>query len=196
MDDRELGDDPLEQLHSWIERGRAAVPHQDSITLATATADGKPSVRVVLLRGIDERGLTFFTNRASRKAEELRLNPRAAAVIHWWELGRQARVEGDVEETSDEESRAYWITRPRGSQLAAWASRQSQPLSGREELNARVGEMASRFEGADVPLPPFWGGYRIVPTRIELWTHRDDRLHDRIHYVREPDGWRAERLFP
>jgi len=166
------------------------------MTLATATTDGAPSVRVVLLRGIDERGLTFFTNRTSRKAEELRLNPRAAAVIHWWELGRQARVEGGVEQTSDEESHAYWRTRPRGSQLAAWASRQSQPLSRREELDARVREMATRFDGAEVPLPPFWGGYRIVPARIELWTHRDDRLHDRVHYVREPNGWRAERLFP
>jgi pyridoxamine 5'-phosphate oxidase len=197
MDDHGLGDDPLERLRSWVERGRKAVPHQDSMTLATATTDGKPSVRVVLLRGIDERGLTFFTNRRSRKGEELRLNPRAAAVIHWWELGRQARVEGDVEETSEEESNAYWRTRPRGSQLAAWASRQSQHLSGREELDARVGEMEARFGGADDPLPPFWGGYRILPESIELWTHRDDRLHDRVHYVREdPGAWRAERLFP
>jgi len=195
MDDHEL-DDPLEKLRSWVERGREVVPHQDAMTLATATTDGAPSVRVVLLRGIDERGLTFFTNRTSRKAEELRLNPRAAAVIHWPELGRQARVEGGVEKTSDEESHAYWRTRPRGSQLAAWASRQSQPLSRREELDARVREMATRFDGAEVPLPPFWGGYRIVPARIELWTHRDDRLHDRVHYVREPGGWRAERLFP
>jgi pyridoxamine 5'-phosphate oxidase len=196
MDDTALGGDPLEQLRSWVERGRKAVPHQDAMTLATATTDGKPSVRVVLLRGIDGRGLTFFTNRTSRKAEELRLNPRAAAVIHWWELSRQVRVEGEVEETSNEESLAYWLTRPRGSQLAAWASRQSQPLSGREELDARVGEMAARFEGAAVPLPPFWGGYRIVPASIELWTHRDDRLHDRVHFIRGPDGWRAERLFP
>jgi pyridoxamine 5'-phosphate oxidase len=196
MDDHEPGDDPLERLRSWIEQGRAAVPHQDSMTLATATPDGRPSARVVLLRGVDERGLTFFTNRMSRKGEELRLNPRAAAVIHWWELGRQARVEGSVQETTEAESRAYWVTRPRGSQLAAWASRQSRRLSDRDELDARVGEMDARFEGAEVPLPPFWGGYRVVPASIELWLHRDDRLHDRVRYLREPDGWRAERLFP
>lgn len=166
------------------------------MTLATATLDGRPSARVVLLRGIDERGVTFFTNRTSRKGEELRRNPRAAAVVHWWELGRQVRIEGSVEETSDEESRSYWQTRPRGSQLAAWASRQSHPLSNRDELDERVAEMEERFAGEDVPLPPFWGGYRIIPTGIEFWTHRDDRLHDRVRYVLEPQGWRIERLAP
>lgn len=189
-------DDPLQRLAAWLAEGRAAVPYQGSMTLATATLDGRPSARVVLLRGIDERGITFFTNRASRKAEELRHNPRAAAVVHWWELGRQVRIEGSVEETSDEESRAYWRTRPRGSQLAAWASRQSQPLSGREELDARVAEVERRFAGAEVPLPPFWGGYRILPTSIEFWTHRDDRLHDRVRFARDDAGWRAERLAP
>jgi pyridoxamine 5'-phosphate oxidase len=189
-------DDPVQLLTMWLEEGRAAVPYQDSMTLATATPDGQPSARVVLLRGVDERGITFFTNRTSRKGDELRLNPRAAAVVHWWELGRQVRIEGSVEETSDEESRAYWETRPRGSQVAAWASRQSRPLSSREELDARVAEMEVRFAGEDVPLPPFWGGYRILPTRIEFWTHRNDRLHDRVRYVHEPDGWRAERLAP
>lgn len=166
------------------------------MTLATATPDGQPSARVVLLRGIDVRGITFFTNRTSRKGDELRRNPRAAAVIHWWELGRQVRIEGPVEVTSDEESRAYWQNRPRGSQLAAWASRQSQPLRGRHELDTQVAEIARRFAGANVPLPPFWGGYRILPTSIEFWTHRDDRLHDRVRYVREPAGWRVERLAP
>ena len=166
------------------------------MTLATSTLDGRPSARIVLLRGIDERGITFFTNRTSRKGEELRRNPRAAAVVHWWELGRQVRIEGSVEETSDEESRSYWQTRPRGSQLAAWASRQSQQLSDRDELDERVAEMGERFAGEDVPLPPFWGGYRIIPTVIEFWTHRDDRLHDRLRYVLEPDGWRVERLAP
>jgi pyridoxamine 5'-phosphate oxidase len=188
--------DPLQLLAAWLVEGRAAVPHQDSMTLATATPDGRPSARILLLRGLDERGLTFFTNRTSRKGDELRRNPRAAAVIHWWELGRQVRVEGSVEETSDEESRAYWETRPRGSQLAAWASRQSRPLRGREELDARVTEAERRFADDDVPPPPFWGGYRIVPDSIEFWTHRDDRLHDRIRYVREREGWRTERLAP
>src|SRR5262245_3416539 len=189
-------DEPLRLLSTWLDEGRAAVPYQDSMTLATATRDGRPSARVVLLRGIDEHGITFFTNRTSRKGEEVRHNPHAAAVVHWWELGRQVRIEGSVEETSDDESRAYWETRPRGSQLAAWASHQSQPLSGRNELDQRVAEMTERFAGADVPLPPFWGGYRITPTAIEFWTHRDDRLHDRIRYVRGPDGWREERLAP
>src|SRR5262245_26517765 len=140
-------DDPLQLLSTWLDEGRAAVPSQGSMTLATATRDGRPSARVVLLRGIDERGITFFTNRTSRKGEELSRNPHAAAVLHWWELGRQVRIEGSVEETSDDESRAYWETRPRGSQLAAWASRQSQPLRGRDELDQRVAEVTERFEG-------------------------------------------------
>jgi pyridoxamine 5'-phosphate oxidase len=189
-------DDPVHLLRTWLEEGRAAVPHQDFMTLATATMDGRPSARVVLLRGIDERGITFFTNRTSRKGDELRRNPRAAAVVNWWELGRQVRIEGSVEETSDAESRAYWQTRPRGSQLAAWASCQSRPLSGRQELDERVAKIEERFADEDVPLPPFWGGYRILPTSIEFWTHREDRLHDRLRYVRESDGWREERLAP
>jgi pyridoxamine 5'-phosphate oxidase len=189
-------DDPLQLLATWVDEGRTAVPHQDSMTLATATPDGRPSARIVLLRGIDRRGITFFTNRTSRKGDELRRNPRAAAVIHWWELGRQARIEGSVEETSDDESRAYWQTRPRGSQLAAWASRQSRPLTGRDALDARVAELEERFAGEEVPLPPFWGGYRIIPASIEFWTHRDDRLHDRVRFVRESDGWREELLAP
>ena len=189
-------DDPVQLLATWLDEGRAAVPHQDSMTLATATPDGRPSARIVLLRGIDERGITFFTNRTSRKGDELRRNPRAAAVVHWWELGRQVRIEGSVEETSDDDSHAYWQTRPRGSQLAAWASRQSRPLRSRDELDERVAEMEERFAGGDVPLPPFWGGYTILPTSIEFWTHRDDRLHDRMRYVLEPQGWRVERLAP
>lgn len=196
MKDRELADDPLHLLGRWLDEARAAVPQQDGMTLATATPDGRPSARIVLLRGLDERGLTFFTNRASRKGDELRTNPRAAAVIHWWELGRQVRIEGAVEKTSDEESRAYWVTRPRGSQLAGWASPQSRPLNGRQELDARVAEVEQRFAGADVPLPPFWGGYRLVPDSIEFWSHRDDRLHDRIRYRRERASWRVERLAP
>ena len=166
------------------------------MTLATATPDGRPSARVVLLRGLDEHGLTFFTNRTSRKGEELRANPRAAVVIHWWELGRQARVEGVVEEVSPHESSAYWATRPRGSRIAAWASPQSQPLTGRDDLDRLVAEVEARFGDGDVPLPPFWGGYRLVPESIELWIHRDNRLHDRHLYVREDAGWRRLRLAP
>ena len=166
------------------------------MTLATATPDGHPSARVVLLRGLDEHGLTFFTNRTSRKGEDLRRNPRAAVAIHWWELGRQVRVEGVVVELSAEESAVYWETRARGSQLAAWASPQSQPLESRSELDALVAAVEERFAGLEVPLPPFWGGYRVVPGTVELWVHRDDRLHDRVCYTRTGRDWRRERLAP
>lgn len=188
--------DPFEHLRAWLEEARAVAGEPHLMTLATATAEGKPSARVVLLRGLDERGLTFFTNRTSRKGDDLRANPRAAVAMHWWELGRQVRVEGAVEEISPDESAAYWATRPRGSQIAAWASPQSRPLTDRAALDARVTETEERFDGQDVPLPPFWGGYRLIPESIELWTHRDDRLHDRVCYTREDGGWRSERLAP
>ena len=188
--------DPNELLRIWLSDARAAASQHDTMTLATASADGAPSARIVLLRGLDDRGLTFFTNRTSRKAEELEANPRAAAVLHWPELDRQVRIEGSVERTSDEESEDYWSTRPRGSQLAAWASRQSTRLQDRAVLEAQVADARARFDGEDVPLPPFWGGYRIVPETIEFWTHRDDRLHERIRFVRQPAGWRWELLAP
>jgi pyridoxamine 5'-phosphate oxidase len=191
-----LDDDPIAALQAWLDEAAAAVPTPHVMTLATATPDGRPSARVVLLRGLDERGLTFFTNRASRKGDELRSNPRAAVAIHWWELGRQVRVEGVVEEISGEESAAYWSTRPRASQIAAWASPQSTPLADRAELDARVSDATERFAGRDVPLPHFWGGYRLVPESIEMWTHRDDRLHDRVQYLREQGSWRRELLAP
>ena len=196
MTDHDLVDDPLAQLRTWLEDARGVTDQPLAMTLATATPDGRPSARVVLLRGLDDHGLTFFTNRASRKGDELRLNPRAAVALHWWELGRQVRVEGAVEEVTMEESTAYWETRPRGSQIAAWASAQSQPLTDRAELEARVADVEERFAGGAVPLPPFWGGYRIVPESIELWIHRENRLHDRFRYAREGAGWRGERLAP
>jgi pyridoxamine 5'-phosphate oxidase len=196
MDERDLADDPFEQLRSWLDDAREAVRQPDAMTLATATPEGRPSARVVLLRGLDDRGITFFTNRSSRKGEELEANPYAAAVVHWWDLGRQVRIEGSVEWTTDAESLEYWTTRPRGSQVAAWSSPQSRPLSGRDELEAQVDEMEERFAGDEIPLPPFWGGYRLLPASIEFWTHRDDRLHDRVRYVRDGDGWRRERLAP
>ena len=196
MDENELAPDPIAQLESWLADARATTTEPGTMALATAGPDGSPSVRMVLLRGLDARGLTFYTNAFSRKGRELASNPRAAAVLHWWELGRQARVEGPVAEVSAAESLAYWATRPRASQIAAWASRQSEPLSSRAELDARVGEIEARFAEGDVPLPPFWGGYRIVPESVELWQHRDSRLHDRVRYQRADDGWRRERLAP
>lgn len=196
MDEHELDADPLIQLQAWLDEAGRAVPLPEAMTLATVGQDGRPSARVVLLRGIDERGLTFFTNRASRKGDELRVSPHAALVLHWWELGRQVRVEGGVEETSVEDSEAYWVWRPRASRIAAWASPQSTVLTDRADLEARVAEAEARFEGAEVPLPPFWGGYRVVPDVIEFWRHDDDRLHDRIRYVRGGNGWRRERLAP
>ena len=196
MDENDLAEEPIAQLGAWLAEAREAVAQPDVMALATADADGRPSARMVLLRGVDRRGVSFFTNRDSRKGRELRENPRAAAVVHWWELGRQVRLEGPVEELSEVESTAYWATRPRGSQIAAWASHQSEPLSGRGELVARVAEAEARFAGGDVPLPPFWGGYRIVPERVELWQHRDSRLHDRVRYERTAGGWRRERLAP
>jgi pyridoxamine 5'-phosphate oxidase len=189
-------EDPIAVAQAWLDEARRLVSEPQAMTLATATPDGKPSVRIVLLRGLDDRGLVFFTNRTSRKGQELRRNPRAAVALHWWELGRQLRVEGTVEEVSREESVAYWETRPRGSQVAAWASHQSQELTDRSELDARVVETRERFADGDVPLPPFWGGYRIVPEAIELWTHRDDRLHERVRYERDGEGWRRALLGP
>ena len=196
MDETELAADPIEQLRLWLEEAQAAARLPEAMTLATADADGRPSARVVLARGIDDRGITFFTNRTSRKAEQLGQNPAGAAVFHWWELGRQVRIEGIVEATTEEESREYWETRPRGSRLAAWASPQSAPLTGRDELDVRVAEVAERLAGSDVPLPPFWGGYRLRPQRMEFWMHRDDRLHDRVEYVRDGKTWTRRRLAP
>ena len=189
-------EDPIAVAQAWLDEAQNVVGEPQTMTLATATPDGKPSARVVLLRGLDDRGLVFFTNRESRKGQELRRNPRAAVVLHWWELGRQLRVEGVVEEVSEEESAAYWKTRPRGSQVAAWASRQSLELADRSELDARVAEARERFADGDVPLPPFWGGYRVVPETIELWTHRDDRLHERVRYERDGAGWTRALLAP
>ncbi len=196
MDEHDLDDDPLAQLGAWLDDARSTDSRPHAMTLATADTDGRPSARVVLLQSIDARGVVFFTNRTSRKGRELARNPYASAVLHWWELGRQVRIEGAAEETADEESTAYWITRPRGSRIAAWASAQSRPLTGRAELDAAVAEAEARFAGGDVPLPPFWGGYRLVPDRMEFWTHRDDRLHDRVQYLREGGPWRRERLAP
>ena len=195
MDERELDPDPLVQLGRWVAEARAELPGADAMTLATATRDGRVSARVVLLRGLDERGLTFFTNRESRKGRDLAENPRAALVLHWWELGRQARIEGDVVRVAEPESDTYWRSRPLGSRIAASISPQSRPLAGRGELERLFAEAAAAF-GDHVPRPPHWGGYRVVPDAVELWVHQDDRLHDRVRYERVEDGWRRARLAP
>ncbi len=167
------------------------------MALATATLAGTPSVRMVLLKGHDPRGFVFFTNRASRKGVELRSNPVAAGVLHWKPLERQVRVEGRVEQLAEDESSAYFATRARASQIGAWASPQSQPVADRSELERRVAEIEERFPSdSDVPLPPFWGGYRIKADAIEFWQGRPGRLHDRIRYTRTAEGWERQRLGP
>ena len=167
----------------------------DAMALATSTADGRPSVRMVLLKLADESGFGFHTNYESRKGEELAANPRAALLFHWQPLGRQVRVEGVVERSSSEESEEYFRTRPVGSRLAAWASPQSRPLADRAELERLYEDARARF-GDEVPLPPHWGGFRLVPDAYEFWQHGDDRLHDRVRYTREGGGWKRERLAP
>jgi pyridoxamine 5'-phosphate oxidase len=167
------------------------------MALATASPDGMPSVRIVLLKGIDDRGIQFFTNYGSRKGRELAANPRAAVTLYWQPLQRAVRLEGDVERLTGEESDAYFASRGRGSRLGAWASRQGTPIPGREALEAALAEAGARHPGDEVPRPPYWGGYRLVPTAIELWQGRPNRLHDRIHFLRGTDGsWRSEPLSP
>ena len=189
--------DPLALFDQWFREARqAGVKVPEAMTLATADADGAPSARMVLLKGVDDEGFLFYTGYDSRKARELERNPRAALVFYWRPLGKQVRVEGRVERVSKPESAAYFATRPRGSQLAAWASHQSRPLESRDELERRYTELEREYEGRDVPLPPHWGGFRLRPERIEFWQHRDNRLHDRICYTRAREGWSAERLSP
>lgn len=198
LHERDLAAEPVEQLQRWLADAVAADPGDyTSMILATADREGRPSARVVLLKGCDARGLAFYTNYESAKARELEENPRAALVFYWSKFDRQVRVEGTVERTSREESEVYFHSRPRGSQLGAWASQQSEVIAGREELEARVRELADRFAGEEVPLPDFWGGYRLVPETVEFWQGRPDRLHDRLRYRRvSAGGWRIERLSP
>jgi len=196
MHERDLGSDPLVALQAWLAEAERVADRPQVMTLATATPDGLPSARIVLLRGLNGGGLVFFTNRESRKGEDLRANPRAALVLHWWDLGRQIRVEGAVEEIGRSDSAEYWETRPRASRVAGWVSAQSRPLAGREELEAAYAEAEERFAGAEVPLPGHWGGYRVLPEVVEFWRHRESRLHDRVRFTRGPGGWRRDRLAP
>jgi pyridoxamine 5'-phosphate oxidase len=189
--------DPIARVRALFEKAKTVEPHDaTAMTLATADARGRPSARVVLLKSADARGFLFFTNRASRKGRELAENPFAALVIHWPASRQQVRVEGRVEPASDAESDAYFASRPRESKLGAWASQQSEPLASREELEARLRELDARYPDA-IPRPPHWGGYRVVPERIELWFAGAARLHDRFAYQRSADGgWTMTRLNP
>jgi pyridoxamine 5'-phosphate oxidase len=189
--------DPLAQAADWLAYAAAAgAVEADAAALATAGADGRPSVRFVLVKGIDERGVRFFTNYGSRKGRELEVNPVAALAMWWPSLQRQLRLEGPVQRLSAAESDAYFASRSRGSRLGAWASRQGSVIEGREELEARVAELNARF-GEEVARPQWWGGYLLRPDAVEFWEGRPNRLHDRTHHVREPGGgWRAERLSP
>jgi len=188
---------PIDQFLTLLARAKAAgEPLAEAMALATADAAGNPSVRMVLLKGADERGFVFFTNLESRKARELHDRARAALCFHWALIEEQVRVEGPVEPLSGEEADAYFHTRPRGSQLGAWASKQSQPLDSRETLVARVAEEEKRFEGKEVARPPFWSGFLLRPERIEFWSGQPDRLHDRFVYSREGDSWGRQRLYP
>jgi pyridoxamine 5'-phosphate oxidase len=192
----DLAAEPIEQLQRWLADAAAADPDDyTSMTLATADRDGRPSARIVLLKGCDERGLVFYTNYDSRKGRELEANPRAALVLYWAPLDRQVRVEGRVEKTSREESEAYFRSRPLGSRVGASISQQSSVIAGRAELEEAAHEIEERF-GEDPPLPSFWGGYRVVPEQIEFWQGRPDRLHDRLRYRKADGGWVIERLSP
>ena len=192
-----LHSDPLAQFRAWFaEAERAGIAVPEAMALATAAPDGRPSVRMVLLKGADERGFAFFTNLESRKGAELAGNPRAALLFHWQPLGRQVRVEGSVARVPDEEAAAYFATRPLGSRISATASPQSRPLADRAELERLVAAARARFPGEEVPLPAHWGGFRVVPDAYEFWEHRDDRLHDRIRYDLLAGGWSQTRLAP
>lgn len=194
----DLDSDPIKQFGIWFgEAASAQIRDVNAMTLATASPDGAPSARIVLLKAISDRGFVFFTNYLSDKGRQLDANPRAALCLYWVQLERQIRIEGAVEKTSPEESEEYFRSRPLGSRLGAWTSRQSQVIADRAALEQQLAEVTAQYEGADVPLPEHWGGYRVRPKSIEFWQGRTNRLHDRFRYSREGDGsWRIERLSP
>lgn len=195
---KDLDPDPIQQFASWFTAAvEAGIRDVNAMSLATATPDGRPSVRVVLLKGFNESGFTFFTNYESQKGRELDANPQAELAIYWPTLERQVRVHGAVERTSREESERYFHSRPVGSQYGAWVSRQSETIDARRILDARLSEMTERFREGEIPLPPHWGGYRLRPEMMEFWQGRTNRLHDRFRYTRDPGiGWQIDRLAP
>ena len=198
LEESDADPNPIEQFRRWFDEALAANLHEPTaMTLATATPDGRPSARVVLLKGFDERGFVFYTNYEGRKSKELEANPCCALVFYWGELERQVRVEGRAGRIPDGQSDAYFAVRPRGSQLGAWASEQSRPVRDRGALEQSMRELEVEYEGREVPRPPFWGGYRVEPETKEFWQGRENRLHDRLRYRRLRDGgWRRERLQP
>jgi pyridoxamine 5'-phosphate oxidase len=197
VNERDLDRDPLTQFGRWYEEARAGGAFEpDAVAIATATPDGRPSARMVLLKGFDAEGLLFFTNYGSRKAAELEANPRAALLFHWPELGRQVRIEGAVVRATRAEAEAYAHSRPRQSQLSALASPQSQAVPSREWLEQQVKELDEEHADGELPVREDWGGYRLVPDAWEFWQHRPNRLHDRFRYLPDPPGWRIERLGP
>jgi pyridoxamine 5'-phosphate oxidase len=197
MTDEIAEDEPFAAFARWFELATKSEPLAETMTLATATRNGVPSVRAVLLKGFDQRGFVFYTNFESRKAEELFANPRAALCFHWKSLQRQVRIEGVVSVVSDDEADAYFASRPRDSQIGAWASDQSRPVADRSELERRFASFSRQYaECAVVPRPAYWSGFRIAPERVEFWQDRPFRLHDRVLFTREGETWRKQRLFP
>ncbi len=194
----EADPDPIKQFDRWFQDGLAAEPElPEAASLSTAGADGRPSARIVLLKGFDERGFVFYTNYESRKGRDLSENPHAALVLHWRPLKRQISITGTVDKVSRQESEKYYRTRPRGSQIGGHASRQSQVISSRQVLEERFLEVTAEYEGKEIPLPSYWGGYRLCPEAIEFWQGRPDRLHDRLLYTRQSGGlWQIQRLAP